>query len=127
MERFAVAPALPNRIHRLHELALDVWWSWSPVARQVFRRLDYPLWRYSAHNPVRMLMTIDSARLQAAAEDPDFVSAYDQAIAGLDEARASKATWWAQNGPALNGKVIAYFSAEFALHQSLPIYAGGLG
>ncbi|HUE88430.1 MAG TPA: alpha-glucan family phosphorylase [Vicinamibacterales bacterium] len=127
MERFAVAASLPSRIHRLHELALDLWWSWTPTARIVFRRLDYPLWRYSAHNPVRMLMTISAARLQEAAQDPEFLSRYDQAIAGLDEARAAKGTWWAESGPPLNGKVIAYFSAEFALHQSLPIYAGGLG
>jgi starch phosphorylase len=127
MERFAVAAPLPSRIHRLHELALDLWWSWTPNARQVFRRLDYPLWRYSAHNPVRMLMAIAAARLQDAAQDPAFLAFYDQAIAGLDEARAAKGTWWAEHGPPLNGKVIAYFSAEFALHQSLPIYAGGLG
>ncbi len=127
MERFTAAASLPSRIHRLHELALDLWWSWTPVARLVFRRLDYPLWRYSAHNPVRMLMTISASRLQEAAQDPDFLSFYDQAISGLDEARAAKGTWWAGNGPPLNGKVIAYFSAEFALHQSLPIYAGGLG
>jgi glycogen phosphorylase len=127
MERFAVAASLPSRMHRLHELALDLWWSWTPTARMVFRRLDYPLWRYSAHNPVRMLMTISAARLQEAAQDPEFLSLYDQAMAGLDEARAAKGTWWAESGPPLNGKVIAYFSAEFALHQSLPIYAGGLG
>src|SRR5918997_7221219 len=127
MERFAVAPPLPNRIHRLHELALDLWWSWRPTARKVFRRLDYPLWRATAHNPVRMLRSIDEARLIAAAQEDSFLRLYDEAIAGLDETRAAKGTWWAGNGPDLNGKVIAYFSAEFALHQSLPIYAGGLG
>jgi starch phosphorylase len=127
MERFTTAAPLPSRIHRLHELALDLWWSWIPTARQVFRRLDYPLWRASAHNPVRMLMTIDAARLQEAAQDPAFLDLYDRAMAGLDEARSAKNTWWTHHGPPLNGKVIAYFSAEFALHQSLPIYAGGLG
>jgi glycogen phosphorylase len=127
MERFATSAPLPNRIHRLHELALDLWWSWRPTARQVFRRLDYGLWRGTAHNPVRMLRTIDEARLAAAAEDPKFLALYDEAIAGLEEARTAKRTWWATHGPDLNGKVIAYFSAEFALHQSLPIYAGGLG
>jgi glycogen phosphorylase len=66
-------------------------------------------------------------RLKEAAQDAEFLALYDQAIAGLDEARAAKGTWWADSGPPLNGKVIAYFSAEFALHQSLPIYAGGLG
>jgi starch phosphorylase len=127
MERFASAAPLPSRIHRLHELSLDLWWSWTPIARQVFRRLDYPLWRESAHNPVRMLFEIDAARLQDAAADPDFLSLYDEALSRLDESRAGKGTWWANHGPALNGRVIAYFSAEFALHQSLPIYAGGLG
>jgi glycogen phosphorylase len=127
MERFALSAPLPSRIHRLHELSLDLWWSWTPAARQVFRRLNYPLWKLSSHNPVRMLMTIDEQRLQQAAQDPEFLALYDDAIAGLDQARTAKGTWWAQNGPALNGKVIAYFSAEFALHQSLPIYAGGLG
>jgi starch phosphorylase len=127
MERFATSAPLPSRIHRLHELALDLWWSWRPTARQVFRRLDYPLWRATAHNPVRMLRTIDEARLAAAAQDPTFLAVYDEAITGLDEARTAQRTWWAAKAPDLNGKVIAYFSAEFALHQSLPIYAGGLG
>ena len=127
MERFAQSPPLPSRIHRLHELALDLWWSWTPTARQVFRRLDYSLWRATSHNPVRMLRMIDAATLQHAVEDPQFVALYDLAMTGLDEARAAKHTWWATEGPGLQGKPIAYFSAEFALHQSLPIYAGGLG
>ena len=74
-----------------------------------------------------MLLSIDESRLQAAAEDDEFLALYDAAVASLDQVRASKGTWWEEHGPALNGKVIAYFSAEFALHQSLPIYAGGLG
>ncbi len=127
MERFAQAAAIPSRIHRLPELALDLWWSWTPSARQVFRRLDYPLWKSTSHNPVRMLLAIDHSRLQAAAENAEFLGLYDAALAGLDHSRQTPGTWWAQHGPALNGKVIAYFSAEFALHQSLPIYAGGLG
>src|SRR5688572_1398110 len=100
MERFASSAPLPNRIHRLHELALDLWWSWRPTARQVFRSLDYPLWRASSHNPVWMLRTIEPARLQAAAQDPRFVAIYDEAMAGLDEARAAKGTWWEEIGRA---------------------------
>ncbi|MCA1584140.1 MAG: alpha-glucan family phosphorylase [Acidobacteria bacterium] len=126
-ERFANAAPLPGRIHRLHDLALDLWWSWHSTARQVFRRLDYGLWRTTAHNPVRMLRAIDPERLHAAAQDPEYLLFYDQALAALDQARSSKGTWWAAHGPPLNGRAIAYFSAEFALHQSLPIYAGGLG
>jgi starch phosphorylase len=127
MERFSLAAPLPSRVHRLHELALDLWWSWTPTARNVFRRLDYGLWRQSSHNPVRMLLNIEAERLEAAARSPEFLAMYDEAIAGLDRARAARDTWFAREGPPLGNKVIAYFSAEFALHQSLPIYAGGLG
>jgi starch phosphorylase len=126
-DRFDTSAPLPSRIHRLHDIALDIWWSWTPSARRMFRSLDYPLWRATAHNPVRMLRTIDAAKLQAAATDPAFLQFYDQSVQALDHARTGKGTWWAANGPDINGRVIAYFSAEFALHQSLPIYAGGLG
>ena len=97
-------------------------------ACQVFRRLDYSLWRGTAHNPVRMLWLIPPDRLERAAADSDFLVVYDRAIAGLDDARMARNTWWSKHGfPQLTNQSIAYFSAEFALHQSLPIYAGGLG
>jgi starch phosphorylase len=126
-ERFLDAAPLPDRLHRLHELALDLWWSWDLRAREVFRRLDYPLWRATAHNPVRMLQEIAPQRLHAAAEDQAVIEAYDEAIRGRDEERRLVHPWWKEHGAAFNGGTIAYFSAEFALHQSLPIYAGGLG
>lgn len=126
-ERFASAAPLPSRIHRLHELSLDLWWSWDNRARDVFRRLDYALWRRSAHNPVKLLQQISAARLRQVAEDPRFLQLYDEAITGRDEERRLVHPWWSTNGEVINGGTIAYFSAEFALHQSLPIYAGGLG
>ncbi len=126
-ERFASSPSLPDRIHRLHELALDLWWSWDSRAREVFRRLDRQLWRATSHNPVQMLQRITAAKLAAAAKDPAFLQAYDQAMFGLDQARTVAHPWWKEREPLINGGSIAYFSAEFALHQSLPIYAGGLG
>ena len=127
MNRYSTLPPLPDRIRRLEELAVDLWWSWHPEGRAVFRRLDYDAWRATAHNPVRMLWVIPRARLEAAANDPAFLVLYDLAIAALNEARAAHNTWWERNLPHLSGQSIAYFSAEFALHQSLPIYAGGLG
>ena len=126
-ERFAKAAPLPDRLHRLHELALDLSWSWDDAARSVFRQLDYNLWRASSHNPVQMLQQIAAERLAAAANEAEFVKAYDEAIFSLDEARNVAHPWWRDNASMLNGGNIAYFSAEFALHQSLPIYAGGLG
>jgi starch phosphorylase len=118
---------LPKRIHRLDELAKDLWWSWTRDARQVFRLLDYTLWRATAHNPVKMLRLVSPAALDHVAADPIWLARYDAAIERLDLARADRHTWCATECPELTGACIAYFSAEFALHQSLPIYAGGLG
>ena len=118
---------LPDRINRLEELANDLWWSWNADARNVFRRLDYPLWRQTAHNPVLMLRLVPRERLEQVAKDAHYVADYDRAVQRLDAARAAHNTWCESHCPDVKGKSIAYFSAEFALHQSLPIYAGGLG
>jgi glycogen phosphorylase len=81
----------------------------------------------TAHNPVLLLRTITPERLERAASNPSFLAAYDAAIALLDRVRGAAGTWWSARFPELSSCQIAYFSAEFALHQSLPIYAGGLG
>ena len=119
--------SLPDRISRLEELAHDLWWSWTPDARNVFRRLDYVLWRVTAHNPVRMLAVIAPEVLQRAMADPAWLASYDRAIDRLDAVHAARNTWCERECPDLARRPVAYFSAEFALHQSLPIYAGGLG
>jgi starch phosphorylase len=118
---------LPDGVNRLDELAHDLWWSWNADARNVFRRLDYPLWRLTAHNPVRMLKLISAETLARALADPEWLANYHRALARLDAARVASNTWCARECPELSGRTVAYFSAEFALHQSLPIYAGGLG
>jgi len=119
-------PTIPDRIKRLSELATDLWWTWNPQAREVFRRLDYPLWRQTAHNPVLMLRQVSPDLLEQAATDENFLGLYDAALDALDGARTARDTWWQHRFRETPGS-IAYFSAEFALHQSLPIYAGGLG
>jgi starch phosphorylase len=118
---------LPDRLNRLEELAHDLWWSWTTEARSVFRRLDYPLWRLTAHNPVRMLRQIAPDTLDKAAADPEWLATYDRVLARLDGLRGAQDSWCARECPDLAAGSVAYFSAEFALHQSLPIYAGGLG
>jgi glycogen phosphorylase len=119
-------PLIPERLRRLPELATDLWWTWNTEAREVFRRLDYPLWRQTAHNPVLLLQQISQEMLNLAATDARFLHIYDAAITALDAARGAHDTWWQKRFPDATAS-IAYFSAEFALHQSLPIYAGGLG
>ena len=92
MNRYAALAPLPDRLNRLHELAIDLWWAWNVEARSVFRTLDYPLWRATAHNPVRMLWLIPREKLDRAAADLAFAQLYDRAIAALDAARAARNT-----------------------------------
>jgi starch phosphorylase len=122
----SASSAIPERIKRLPELAMDLWWTWNSQAREVFRRLDYALWRQTAHNPVLMLRNLAPDLLVRYAQDDRFLGVYDEAIDALDAARTARDTWWQHRFAGTVGP-IAYFSAEFALHQSLPIYAGGLG
>src|SRR6478736_4998354 len=115
-----VQPVIPPQLHRIGELANDLWWTWNTQARDVFRRLDYTLWRQTAHNPVKMLRLISNEMLDATAADPAFLARYEGAIASLDRLRSGHESWWSTNFPDTKGP-LAYFSAEFALHQSLPI------
>ncbi len=122
-----LGPKLPERIARLDELAHNLWWSWHDNARQLFRALDYSLWRVSGHNPVKELLEMGPDKLQAAANDPEFLKLYDSVMADFDADLTSSHTWFPQNHADFRQERIAYFSAEFAIHRSLPIYAGGLG
>jgi len=120
-------PEIPERINRLEELANNLWWSWHPEGRAMFRMLDYPSWRLGGHNPVQQLYEIGQEKLEAASGDSSFLSLYDAAIAVFDKEMTDGNSWYATKYPDLRQKSIAYFSMEFAIHNSLPIYAGGLG
>jgi starch phosphorylase len=126
MDRYVPLPPLPARISRLNELAYDLWWSWTPQAREVFRDLDYPLWRFTDHNPVLLLHLVEADRLEHAAGDPEFLRRYDQAVAGLDIVGAGAGTWWSRQ---MVDAVppIAWVTPEFALHQSLPVDTSAAG
>ena len=121
------APILPDRVGRLSELAYNLWWGWHPRARELFRMLDYPLWRMSGHNPVKQLRDIAPDRLQAAADDPIFINLYDSVMSAFDGDMTDGESWFTARYPERLSGAIAFFSAEFAIHNSLPIYAGGLG
>lgn len=118
---------VPEKIGRITELAYNLWWSWTPEARGLFRRLDYPLWRKTLHNPVQMLQEISPTKLQEAAQDSTFIRQYNKVMMLFDEMLKNRGTWFHQTYPELSDKTIAYFSFEFGLHSSLPIYSGGLG
>lgn len=120
---------LPPRINRLNELAYNVWWTWSRPARSLFERLHPVLWRVVEQNPVLFLHRLELDRLTAAAEDPEFLALYDDAVTAYDAMLKSDGTdtWIGTERPELLDKTVAYFSAEFGLHRALPIYSGGLG
>jgi starch phosphorylase len=118
---------VPKRIGRLPELAKNLWWSWDEEGRQVFRSLNYELWRASGHNPVKQLRDINPDKLEIAAKDPAFLELYDSIMQKFDSYMSSKKNWCGKTIPADFDGQIAYFSAEYAIHNSLPIYAGGLG
>jgi len=115
---------LPVRLGRLPELAYNLFWTWRPDIQKLFARLDPELWEAAEHNPVRLLR--ETANLEAAADDAGFVDAYHLALRDLDAYLARRDTWMSTVYPDFTG-VVAYFSAEFGLHESLPIYSGGLG
>jgi starch phosphorylase len=119
--------SLPRRIEGLSELAYNLWWSWSIEARQLFKALDNQLWKATGHNPVKLLQQIPSPRLVAAAEDPLYLKKYDSVMSAFKDAMSGADNWFNTRYPHLGQHIIAYFSLEFAIHNSLPLYAGGLG
>lgn len=118
---------MPEKLSRLPELAYNLWWSWNQDGRTLFKQLDLTLWRSSNHNPVQMLKEISTETLEAAAKDSLFYSHYKKALIVYDKGMETDHSWFHQTYPEHKDMVIAYFSAEFGLHNSLPIYSGGLG
>lgn len=118
---------LPKRIGRLNELAYNLWWSWNEEARDLFKVLDRFLWKATGHNPVKLLQQIEPCKLVAAAENPTFLEKYDSVMSTFDSNMSGATTWFSTQYPDLTKRLIAYFSPEFAIHNSLALYAGGLG
>ena len=119
-------PNLPERIRGLERLSYNLWWSWHRQARDMFPSLDLQAWRESDHNPLRMLAMLPQQTLDEAARDPEFLERFDAVMAEFDANIASQTGWFTVEYGAPRS-TLAYFSAEYAFHHSLPLYAGGLG
>jgi len=117
---------LPERIRGLERLSYNLWWSWHRLARELFPALDLQAWRESDHNPLRMLTLLPQETLDRASRDKDFLENYDSVMAEFDADIASH-TGWFTNEYGKPAAPLAYFSAEYGFHHSLPLYAGGLG
>ncbi len=119
IREFLVRPALPAALARLSELANNILWSWEPSIRALFRRLDPVLWKECGYNPIVMLGRVSQAALEKAAADHRYLAQYAAACQRYDTQL--------QSTPRTDGKLIAYFSAEYGLTECMPIYSGGLG
>ncbi len=118
---------IPSGLSRLMELAHNLWWSWTPETRGLFQYIDPTLWLLTHHNPVKLLADVRPDRLKQLAEDPSYMRQYSAALKIFDEYRQNKHSWFKTEHHDLIAPTVAYFSAEFGLHTSIPIYSGGLG
>jgi starch phosphorylase len=118
---------IPDRISGLGELAYNLWWSWHPAARMLFKILDRVAWKESGHNPVKMLKELPREVLEYFTKDPEYLHHYDAVLSRFQKEITEKGGWFSENIADPECLPIAYFSAEYGLHHSLPFYAGGLG
>ncbi|MGC9469038.1 MAG: alpha-glucan family phosphorylase [Anaerolineae bacterium] len=122
-----IAQKLTPRLARIKELAYNFWWSWHRPSRDLFKQLDRTLWTTTRHNPVRILRETPDERIRELTKDPSFLRDFDAVMMELDRETKDGHPWYKQAYPGLGEFPIAYFSLEFGLHSSLPIYSGGLG
>ncbi len=120
-------PDIPQRISGLKELAYNLWWSWHPEARMLFKMLSRAAWKLSVHNPVKMLNDVSRETFEAAARDPKFLRHHDAVMARFRSDMSPSGDWFSSRIADSRLLSVAYFSAEYGLHHSLPFYAGGLG
>ena len=119
---------IPQRLAGLEELAENLWWSWHPAARMVFKMLNRQAWKETRHNPDKMLRELPREILEAAADNPEYLRHYDLVMSQFRKAVGEQEECALLNTNARqHDHLIAYFSAEWGLHHSLPFYAGGLG
>ena len=125
----SVSPKLPDKLKPLLNLAHNMWWVWNSQSHELFRRMDRDLWEKIYHNPIKLLGMMSQEKLEELARDESFITHMERVI-NEDFARYMKMDTWfksAYPGESGEGFLVAYFSAEFGIHESLPIYAGGLG
>jgi starch phosphorylase len=120
-------PILPTPVEGLALLATNLSWSWHRQARALFKRLDEAAWHRCRHNPITFLRDMEPARLEAAANDPSFRTELERVLQWMEGEKSNELTWFGRTYADLRSRPVAYFCAEFGLHNSVPIYSGGLG
>ena len=117
---------MQSKITSLQELSRNLWWSWDTEAKQIFEELSPLLWERNNHNPVELLQHISNDELQARCQF-EYGKKIDAVYSRFTDYLNDKETWAAKNAPELVKNPVAYFSAEFGIHESVRIYSGGLG
>lgn len=129
--RLPITPATPpagdSISVRLEALARNMWWTWQPDVGQIFRELDPVRWRQLNYNPLALLSEFSPQRLEHRAAELVLHSRVNYAYRRLQEYLAAELTWGTTHAGVLKARPVAYFSAEFGIHESFPIYSGGLG
>ncbi len=123
---FTVVPALQDPLSELDTIARNMYWSWDSEFIELFKRIDSNMWFACGHNPVRLLGSIPQTKLDALADNQGFLNQLQRAAEKL-KAYLGEQTWYDRVCSESDKPTIAYFSAEFGVHECLPIYAGGLG
>ncbi len=118
---------LPDNLHPLKEISYNLWYSWNPDARDLFRGVDIELWRQMGRNPVKFLKNLSQEKIDQLNNDEDFLKKLNIVFKRYKSYTGNKKTRFSENYPNLEDQYIAYFSAEYGLHEALPNYAGGLG
>ncbi|MBN1532708.1 MAG: alpha-glucan family phosphorylase [Spirochaetes bacterium] len=126
IHKFQVLPYLPEKLKSLMKIASNMWWVWNFEAIELFRRIDVELWREVRHNPIRMLGLVPQRVLDEAAESESFLAHLERVERELD-LHLARRSWFEESFPDCGDARIAYFSAEFGIHECLPMYSGGLG
>jgi starch phosphorylase len=126
IQKYTVVPKVPGRLRPLLVVARNFWWTWNRNALALFRRIDPQLWENSQHNPVQLLGSLHPERLRTLAEDDAFLAHMDSVYEEMQQYLAAP-TWYQRVYGAKVDLRVAYFSAEFGLHECLPFYSGGLG
>ena len=125
--RVTVNPQLPNRINKLSEISNNLWWSWNTDFLKIFKEIDIDLWERVEKNPVKFLKLVSQEKLEQAVLNPLILKEYDKIVDDFEGYINSKNTWFSKKYPNNKNDLIAYFSAEYGLDETVPIYSGGLG
>jgi starch phosphorylase len=118
---------VPERLAGLVDLAYNLWWSWHPEARVLFKQINRQAWKKSVHNPVKMLQDIPPEFFVPLLSNPEYLRRYDIIMNRFSGYMTDRNGWFSEHYPKRRSLTIAYFSAEYGLHHALPFYAGGLG